>query len=459
MRRPRSVRARLTLWYASVLALSVLVFAVAVYLLVRTRLMNELEDRLAADAAAVVEALDEGPGELRELEEYGAVALFRVAQDGRVLYRSAGWRNGRLDAALAGHPPGTAWEWRSPRGRLYHLRSGRQGEGPSTLAFVVARDAAAVHESLRSLWLTFLLGFPGVLALAAVGGYFLAGRVLSPVGAMAEKARAISAESLSDRLPVEDPDDEFGRLATVFNSMLERLERSFEELRRFTADASHELRTPLTAIRSVGEVGLQQERDPDGLRNVIGSMLEESDRLTGIVDALLAVTRSGTARPALDIAEVNLLELAREVAELLQVLAEEKAQRLSVDGDASLVVRADVGLLRQALVNLVDNAVKYGSPGAAVEVTVGVTEHGEPFVAVRDEGPGISPEHRERVFDRFYRAERERSREAPGAGLGLAIARRAVEAQGGRIELESEVGRGSTFRIVLPADRTRGREG
>jgi len=278
----------------------------------------------------------------------------------------------------------------------------------------------------------------------------LAGRVLAPVGAMAETARKISAESLADRLPVGNPQDEFGRLATVFNDTLSRLDEAFEQLRRFTAGAAHELRTPLTAIRSVGEVALQRSPSVAGYREVIGSMLEEVDRLTRLVDSLLTLTRgeSGRIRPSLEL--VDLSGLAANVVEHLKVLAEEKEQSVTLDAVGKVSVTCDPALLRLGLINVLDNAIKYTPVGGRIRVRAGETAPGEAAIEVEDTGLGIPAVHQARVFERFYRVDEGRSREAGGTGLGLATARWAVEVNGGRIELESEEGKGSLFRIVLP---------
>ena len=248
---------------------------------------------------------------------------------------------------------------------------------------------------------------------------------------------------------MDDAEGELGQLAIVFNETLARLERSFTELRRFTADASHELRTPLTAIRSVGEVGLRTRRDEAAYREINGSMLEETDRLAQLVDSLLLLCRADGGPPALHLAPVDLGRLAQEAAAKLEVLAEEKHQILTTEALGPVAVDADRVVLHQALMNLLDNAIKHSPGGAHVRVVV--RERAEtPVVEVIDTGPGIAPEHREAIFRRFYRIDPARSREAGDAGLGLCIARWAVEVHGGEIELETEAGQGSTFRIVLP---------
>jgi heavy metal sensor kinase len=317
----------------------------------------------------------------------------------------------------------------------------------------IAEGEGTLRQSLESLALILLIGIPLTLALAIVGGYFLAGRALAPIGAMAAKAAEITAERLSERLPVEDPHDEFGRLAAVFNKTFARLEDSFERLRRFTADASHELRTPLTAIRSVGEVGLQDNSDATACREVIASMLEEADRLTKLVDSLLVLSRADSGELHMHPEQCDLAALAVEVVDWIQVLAEEKEQNLNMDAAEIVLAEIDRTTLRQALINLVDNAVKYTPLRGLIRVAVRSSATGEAIIEVTDDGPGIAQEHQSRIFDRFYRIDKGRSRDLGGTGLGLAITRWAVEINQGRIELESHPGAGCTFRIVLPASK------
>jgi heavy metal sensor kinase len=266
---------------------------------------------------------------------------------------------------------------------------------------------------------------------------------------MATRAEKITAEKLGERLPISNPNDELGHLGRVFNETLGRLEGSFDQLRRFTADASHELRTPLTAIRSVGEVSLQKTGDADYYRDIVGSMLEEANRLTKLVDSLLTMSRADAGRIPLQPTEFSVLDLAMEAGGVIEVLAEEKNQTMTIGGDPKVVVRGDRLILRQALINLLDNAVKYSPEGGQVEVRAGASD-GEAYVDVRDSGPGIPAEHRSQVFDRFYRVDKSRSRGEGGAGLGLSISQWAVEAHGGRIELDCDHGPGCTFRIRIP---------
>jgi len=315
----------------------------------------------------------------------------------------------------------------------------------------VAQSEQTLWHEIEEFTSVLLLAFPLALVLAGFGGFALARKALAPIDVMAHKAERISAERLNERLPIENPEDELGQLARAFNATLSRLEAAFNQLRRFTADASHELRTPLTAIRSVGEVALQTPKTPFEYRDVIGSMLEETDRLTHLVDSLLTLSRADAGHIRIQRADTPLLGLAQEASSLVEVLAEEKRQRISVEGDPTLIVSADRLILQQALVNLIDNAIKYSPTGAEIVIRVRAGNDSQLFVEVVDQGPGVMQEHQSQIFDRFYRVDTARSREWGGAGLGLAIARWAVEVHGGHITVHSVKGQGSTFRVTLPS--------
>jgi signal transduction histidine kinase len=225
---------------------------------------------------------------------------------------------------------------------------------------------------------------------------------------------------------------------------------SFDQLRRFTDDASHELRTPLTVLRSVGEVALTAHHDEEGYREVLGSMLEEVDHLTRLVDTLLTLARADAGKTRLQLEPLDLGALVRDVVTHLSVLAEERGQRVENVVGGPVEVRGDRVVLRQAIVNLVDNAIKYSPEGSSIRVRACVIPMGA-VVEVADEGPGIPEPHRERIFDRFHRIDRGRSREKGGTGLGLALVKWAAETHGGRIELSCGEAGGSSFRLVIPA--------
>ncbi|MFM9091385.1 MAG: sensor histidine kinase, partial [Verrucomicrobiota bacterium] len=303
-------------------------------------------------------------------------------------------------------------------------------------------------DALPDLQLIIFVTLPVVVALLVVGGYFFTRRWLLPLDRMAAEAQRISAEDLRRRLSVANPHDELGRLAGVFNVTLDRLQNSFEALDRFVADASHELRTPLTTLRSVGEVGLRRGRSEEEYRDIIASMLEESQRLQRLVERLLQLASVEGRGEALHPAPVVLDELLGACAQELGILAEQKNQRLVV-AEAGLRLRTDPVILRQALQNLIDNAIKYGPPDSEVRVS-SRTAPGGVLIEVADEGPGINAEDRTHLTGRFYRTDRARARASGGFGLGLAITKAYLRALGGSLEHEPRAPRGSIFRLRLP---------
>jgi heavy metal sensor kinase len=443
---PPSVRARLTLWHAGVLTLIVCIFSAGILLFVKARLYAGLDAQLGQEVATIGRIYREEPDELKDLASHWGITLFRVDEGGSTLLQTEAWERKDLSRALQTGDSTSPLSWTAPDGRRYRIQS----VSDSSYRVAAAVDENSLQDTLWTLAVILAMGIPFAAGLAIAGGYFLAGRLLSPVGAMAQKAREITAESLAKRLPVDNARDEFGQLATVFNNTLSRLQDAFERLRRFTADASHELRTPLTAMRSVGEVALQNTLDAVSYRDVIGSMLEEVDRLTRLVETLLILTRADSGKIRLAREALDLGGLAGHVVEQLRVLADEKQQELTLQAPIRVQAIGDPALIRHALMNLIHNAIKYTPNGGTITVEVNATG-GRAVVEVQDTGPGIPAAHRERIFDRFYRVDAGRSREEGGVGLGLAIARWAVEANGGQIELESEGRDGSLFRVILPA--------
>lgn len=314
----------------------------------------------------------------------------------------------------------------------------------------LALSEEPVRLSLEQFLLAAALVFPVMLFAAAIAGYRTSRRILEPVENMASRASEITSSRLHERLPSNGSGDELDHLAEVFNLTLTRLDESFRQLRQFTSDASHELRTPLAAIRSIGEVGLERNATREEYRELVGSMLEEVNRLTRLVDELLLVSRGDSGTIHLNFSSVVIFDLVRETVALLEPLAEEKEQRLLLSGDRGATVNADPLFLRQALLNVLHNSIKYSPPGAVTSLSVQKEDSRQVVIAVSDKGPGIPEEHRNRIFDRFYRVDPGRSRDAGGFGLGLSIAQWAVQAHGGTISVCSSGAEGSTFRISLP---------
>src|SRR6266581_2426527 len=406
--RPRRVRVRLALWYVGVMVVVLAVYAGAVFELVRDNVSSGLDERLRDDFDWASDMLAQRPdGTIAPYDETGegdSPWLQVWSLDGDLLYDTPSARrnpvphSGRM-AAKADEQIVTVPELTPP----YRVLSGPSRIGGRPVVVQVARSESPFLQDMHQLLLVLLLGLPFGVAAAGLGGYSLARRALSPV----------------------------------------------ERMRRFTADASHELRTPLTAIRSVGEVGLRGSRDEETYREIIGSMLEEADRLARLVDRLLTLSKADTGEASLSVDVIDLCELADRVAGQLDVLAEEKEQSIQIVRDGAPRCKGDPLVLRQALLNLVDNAIKYSPVGGRITIRIAQPPAGA-TIDVCDTGPGIPVELQSRIFDRFYRVDKSRSRENGGTGLGLSIAKWAVEVNGGRLTLEETNGAGSTFRITLP---------
>jgi heavy metal sensor kinase len=462
--RPQHVRTRLTLWYvlmlAIVLAISWGLTASFLFLQMRAQL-----DNFAVQDVETVEGLlsFDRAGRLTLRQDYhnhpeSKQVLERLVEvrtpDGAVIFR-----NERLGGqSLGGDPmPGEGeggYSIRSahlPDRTPVRMVSRRHTLDGHPLLIRLGYSEEPIRDRLKELAVAAILAVPIVLILAGLAGYLVARRALAPLEDMACHAEQITSERLHERLPVGQAGDELGHLARVFNNLLARLEQSFEQLRRFTSDASHELRTPLTSIRSVGEVALQKDGSREHYRDTIGSMLEEVNRLTALVDSLLTISRADAGRIQLHPTVFSAMDLAREAAGLFEVLLDEKGQQLTVDGLEGVNVAGDRVFLRQALVNIIHNAVKYSPLGGAISVKVVSESTGNVRLEVADSGPGIAPENTGKIFDRFYRIDESRSRDLGGAGLGLSIARWAVEAHGGNIRLLSTEGHGGcVFQIQLP---------
>lgn len=463
--RPQNVRARLTFWYICVLA-SVLIISWA---LTATFLFFQLRNQLDHYAVQDVETVEgllsfDASGRLTLREDYhnhpeSKQVLERLVEvrssDGSVLFR-----NERLhDQALGGLPlPGEGEGGYSTRtghladGTPVRMVSRRHVLDGRPILIRLAYSEEPIWSRFEELAAASVLALPVVLVLAGLAGYLLAKRALAPLEEMACRAEQITSARLHERLPTGQVSDELAHLARVFNGLLARLEQSFEQLQRFTSDASHELRTPLTAIRSVGEVALQKDGSREQYRDTIGSMLEEVNRLTALVDSLLTISRADAGRIQLHPTVFSAMDLAREAAVLFEVLIEEKRQRIEVRGDDCLKIRGDRVFLRQALVNIIHNAVKYSPVGGEISIRVKREAGGNVHLEVADSGSGIAPEHSAKIFDRFYRVDESRSREGGGAGLGLSIAQWAVKVHGGVILLMPTEGTGCRFQIRLPPD-------
>ncbi len=350
----------------------------------------------------------------------------------------------------------------TPSFRQVSLEAGRrwrivsvQAAGPTEgLTIQVARSLVSFDHETQELLLTFLLTGPLMLLLTIGGGYFLARRALAPVDQITGTANQITADRLSQRISVPNPDDELGALARTLNRMIERLERSFAEVQRFTADAAHELRTPLAVIRNEAEVALRARRSPEEYGRVLENLLEEVNRLSQLAERLLFLSRQDAGLYPAEREEIATDVLLSEIVGNMQLVAQEKGITLEFGAGANTPCRivSDSRLLRRLLYNLLDNAIKYTDPPGRVTVS-GAVRAGAWSVLVADTGAGIPPEHLLHVFERFYRVDPARTGDGGGAGLGLAISQSIISTLGGTIQLESATGKGTTVRVELPISR------
>ena len=462
--RPSTLRGRLTLWYTGILTATLaLLGAISVVLLDRG-LRNNIDDSLNSVARTIAESVRRPASFGYDIEDslQGLLGPELAERFFQLLDPF-----GRLDPRVA--PPGRS---RLPLSPTAHQNAERGQPTWETvvirpgsnkpfrlLTLPVVRNGATVNivqvamslenvDAARSRFLLVLLILaPVALAASALGGWFLARRALTPVDAMVVAARRIEAEDLSNRLPALPSDDELGRLATVLNDMLARLEQSFGAVRRFSADAAHELRTPLTIIKGEIEVALRSSQDPAEIRQALRSCLEEVDRLNALMEDLLLMARMDAKALSAPASLVNLTDVVQEAAPALTELAIRAENHCTVVATAPLWVHGYESLLFRLVFNLAENAIKYTPRRGTIDVTL--EQQGSAAVLqVKDNGAGIAAEAQQHIFDRFYRGDP--SREGNGTGLGLALVRSIAELHHGQISVSSTLGQGSCFRVVLP---------
>jgi two-component system OmpR family sensor kinase len=315
----------------------------------------------------------------------------------------------------------------------------------TVLIGVPTREA---FNGLHALALELAALGSGVIAIGLVGGWWMAGRAIRPIDSISAAAREIAGGDLARRIDVRDTESELGHLAGVLNQTFDRLEKAFEQQTRFSADASHELRTPVSVILAQTQLALARERQPEEYRQALDICRRNAEGMRGLVNALMELSRIDSAQSQLSLARHDLASLASDCVELIQPLAEELGIPISITAD-STPVQADRDKISRVITNLITNALRHNRPGGEVLVTVR-QEKSRAFVEVADTGPGISPEDLPHIFERFYRADKARTRGQGGSGLGLAICQAFVTAHGGRLHAESAFGHGSTFTIELP---------
>ena len=450
------IRWKLTLWYGLILALLLGAFGTTVYWTMRHHLLQRIDRGLIEELADVryeIERATDAPGLSvwleRRFARHEGFDFQITCGDGARFFVSERMAGNGLpvpgrDADQTEFETvalGQAGRWRVVSVNV------RGPDGPLTVQ--VARSMAPFEQESQELLWAFLFAGPLTVVATLAGGHFLARRTLAPVQRMTDTARQISGEQLDRRVAIANRDDELGQLAATVNDMLDRLERSFSEMRRFTADAAHELRTPLAVIRNEAEVALRSPRSSDEYGRTLESVLEETIRLSRMADELLFLCRQDAGLNPRASEPVALGPLLEEVVGNMRLVAQEKGVTLTLDTEDTATVSGDGRQFRRVFYNLIDNAVKYTPAGGHVTVRCR-RDGGEIVVTVEDTGIGIAAEHLPRIFDRFYRADASRA-DTGGAGLGLSICQSAVWAAGGTITAASAEGHGSTFTVRLPA--------
>jgi heavy metal sensor kinase len=468
-----TIRIRLALWFTAILALVLLTFVFSTYFFLdytlrrqTDRTLRELSNSFAdvieneekeepspggTDFSAVREALEDLRFRNYQIFVFDPEAKMISVENASDTRESA---SAERMAGLTGHfsrsqQDAAFYDLRidGTDFRIFARKYILKGRAINVFIAHSLREEYQVLERFRNI---LLVSVPAVLILASLGGYFLARKSLAPVVSMAGSAARIGAANLNERLPVKNEKDELGNLATVFNSMLERLENSFEQQRRFMADASHELRTPIAIVRGESEVSLSREDRPQGeLRESLEIVHDESKRLTRIVEDLFTLARADAGQFKTNFRDLYLDEVLADCVRKVRVLADRK--KISIDISAEEFLTAgDEQLLQRLFINLLDNAIKYNRESG--KVTVAGRKNSDGYqVLVSDTGKGILPEEQSKIFERFYRVDKARSRPddavLSGAGLGLSIAQWIAEIHHGKIELIDSGDSGSTFAV------------
>lgn len=448
-----SIRSRLTIWYSLILLAGLLLFGGGIWLVISHSLRASLDDALAAQAKGVRTVIETHyrPGRPERLHEELAEYVDATPEgnltevldsQGHAIIPS---KVLHLSSAGVTRPDGFGLQQVSAR--RYRTLIATEVVRGQPFRFLVAVPLDSTEAMLRRSRAVFLWMVPAVLLIAALSGYWISLRALAPVDEITRAAQTIGIQNLSERLTVPATGDELQRLSETWNAMLARLEAAVKRLSQFTADASHELRTPIALIRTTAELTLRRERSIETYREALGQIVAESDRTAKMIEDLLLLARADAGLPALPLERLELIPLVRDVCEQGQVLARARQLEISTEvPDEPIYVEANDPALRRLLLLLLDNAVKYTPAGGRITVSLGRDATGA-TVAVRDSGIGIPETALPHVFERFYRADESRNRDAGGTGLGLSIAKWLADRHNATLEAESIVGQGSTFRV------------
>lgn len=466
MKHPRSIRARLITLYVVTLSLIFVCFGGYTYWGFKQYLIRSLQQTLVRRAHQIAstilvempkkgEAYISNEIQARYAPELNERIIRITDQSGRIIYASqnADFLS-KVPHVLVNKTETETIpfdrEERSQAQEYFQVVAiGYQLNDDAQYIVEVGAPESVVYSSLNGFLWTLLLGFPAFVGLTSIGAYILLGRALRPVDQIVRSAERITLQNLSQRLPVTETGDEVERLSLALNRMIQRLDEAFQVTSRFSADASHELRTPLTIMRGELEGLLKDRRLNEEQIGQVESILEEAERLTQIVEGLLLMSRLEAGESHMSKDPVDLSELTTTTVEQMAPLAEDRSLTLTCETEPDAMVEANEVRLKQVVVNLLDNAIKYTPEGGKITLRVKAEPH-EAVLEVIDNGIGISEEALPHVFKRFFRSNQIQARKARGTGLGLAMVESIVEAHGGKVSVESHENKGSTFRVRLP---------
>ena len=462
----RSLSFRLVTWYAGVLTLVFVVLGSLTLIFLRHYLESAVLDTQARRARQIADTL------IASVDRTGELAMTRQVEElyspqvndrfiritgtgGRVLYISGPPHDGTFVPADVPAPDAGSFDHRGVFERRQTVPSGSVLIGAvatSNYIVEVGVSTQRTEETLSQVLWLLAVGLPVGVFIAVSGGFVLVRRALKPVTRIAHKAEDISQHNLSERLPVVQSGDELERLSISLNNMIARLEDAVQSSKRFVADASHELRTPLTVLRGELESLAQDVQLKVHTRESLGSLLEEVDRLAEVVESLLALSKLDAGEASAERVRFDLAELVTTTAEQMSLLAEDKNIRVECDAARNVIVEGDRSRMKQVIVNLLDNAIKYTPNGGNVLLRI-AREGDNAILEVVDNGVGIPADALPHMFKRFFRVDDSRSREQGGAGLGLSIVKSICAAQGAEVDVSSRPGGGSCFRVRQPLAR------
>jgi heavy metal sensor kinase len=448
----RSIQFRLTASYTAILALTFALIGISVWIALNHSIQvtadRELRSRLA-DVRRYFNSFS--PDDLKHLEEEfreesllgQSTANIRIYDaNGRWLFHTPGTERWPTENLLVANLPenGQARTIRV-RHELIRVLSAPVRVGAVEIGLPIDEFQ---EVKLGFAWL-LAIGSPTLLLLAWLGGYWMSGRALRPVDEISIAAARIGANKLGERLPSTGADDALGRLSGVLNDMLSRLESAFQRITEFTADASHELRTPVAIIQTTAELMQTQPRTPEEHVRAWNRVTTETERTARLISDLLTLARADAGKSELLLSQLDLSDIVRTASDEMQIMADAKGLALKVNPLVACELSGDADALRRAFCILLDNALKFTSSPGVITISMAPGN-----IHISDTGCGIAAEDIPRIFERFYRVSKDRSRKTGGTGLGLSIARWIIEEHGGRITVNSALGQGSTFTITFP---------